>query len=179
LYASRFMYEAGNLNYEYGSPQFWAFHFAARMLFRAMSELFGKRRGREEIPREQRDEIWKETMENWALSFRSDDTYRGKNLFKVIGAKSDITGNFPVIVGVRKGEIRPLPMNHPSVALYEHRTDQTITPDRFTHIQVPIDAIPEVSELVRQSGQVIPVIPIEFVELINSQTPFSELIKPH
>ncbi len=117
----------------------------------------------------------------WTRSFRNDDKYiGGLGAFRAMEkAKSTISGNYPVIIGFSVKDINLLPIKYKTISMYEQRTDSIIPPQNFTHIQVPLSKFAEVQARIKELGLQIPIIPIEFVELINSDVPIQQLTRAH
>lgn len=187
IYASLYLNENEYLGYEYGSRAFWWNLLLTRMAVHGVADFvkanavktYKKLKGDREVI-ESKIELHK-NAEVWTRGFRKDDKYAGgigasKAMKK---AKSDIAGNFPLIIGFNKEGLNILPIKYRAVEMYELRTDSNIPPRKFTHIQVPLSKVSQVQARVRELGLQIPVIPIEFVELINSDTPIQELTRAH
>lgn len=183
-YANLFLSEREELQYTYGPSQFWGWVVAARIVIYGAIEkarrYIREERGREEPYKSRRDFFWpnyRTMLKGWTRSFRRDGKYEGKNFLFALGANSDIAGNFGIVIGIKKGIVNPLPIKYKSVALHEIRTDKPISPAEYTHIQVPIRMRAKVKEELIRAGLNIPVIPIEFVELINSELGFSNVLR--
>jgi hypothetical protein len=187
-YADLFMEEGTELAYCYGPPQFWGVLVAAKMAACQMStDVKNQRKLRiegkkQEIDYEQRREAYRNNhcmLSGWTRSFRKDGKYEMKNFLFALGAKSDIPGNFGIIIGVKKGIVSPLPIKYTGVALYEDRTTRHIHPNEYSLIQVPLKKADFVRRELDRLGADIPIFPIEFVELINHELGFSAVSKSH
>lgn len=118
-------------------------------------------------------------FEHWTRSFRNDGRYSRDRVSALLGiflGSSDIRGNFPVIIGVRNGGFSPLQVEDPFVSRFEIRSSQTISPHAFTHLEVPYAHVSDVEALVKKAGLDIPVIPLEFLALLErDKNPLQEI----
>lgn len=174
LYAELFLPEKDRLDYRYGSRPFWWTMFLVRMAVKRAAEPPAKRNWGtlKEIRRREREKIRK-----WADSFRKDGRYRHNPLGLMMCGKSDIAENHPVIIGVGEGAFNPLPIRNSGFAAYETRSGETIPPASFTHVQVPLRHAENVRQKIASLGLRLPVIPMEFAELIDSEKRLWELLE--
>ena len=193
IYASLYLNENEKLDYEYGSRAFWWRLLLTRMVVQGvtdpdlMTKAFMDRAKRIFNPKGCPDIVQRKKRKHqqsraWTSGFRKDDQAADSPLhvFRTMETgKSDIPGNFPVIIGMRSEGVLLLPIKYEAVKSYEYRTDRVIDPANFTHLQVPINKVEEVRKRVKELGLQIPVVPIEFVEIINSDTSIKQLTAPH
>lgn len=183
VYADLFSQEGTGLGYEYGTRKFWWNYLLMKMFFDALTDPGHYRRTWQRRKEIKKFKMKKRNIYNpdkWASSFRNDSKYNGSTMRLIQEGKSTITGNYPMIIGIRKGTIKPIPIISRAVRRYETRTDQTISPGQWSYIEVPLRKITETRETLSEvNGKIdIPIIPMEFVELLLSEKPFSELIAP-
>jgi len=103
-------------------------------------------------------------VRNWTRSFRKDNKGT-QSAWQWLFAQTDIPHNFGLVIGIKRGVVHPLRIQYPNIAKDEVRTDRSLTPDAFSHIQVPLQFVPKVQLAVQQAGLDIPVVPIEYVAL--------------
>ncbi|MBP7058291.1 hypothetical protein KBB06_03075 [Candidatus Gracilibacteria bacterium] len=189
LYASCFLSEGENLAYEYGSRAFWIRLLLTRMAVNAVTDpLYVKTVAKKKLKRwsgdpdalQEKQELGKDSR-FWTRSFRNDDKFiGGLGAFRALEkAKSTIPGNFPVIIGFNNKDINLLPIKYKTISMYEQRTDSIIPPQNFTHIQVPLSNLAQVKKRVQDLGLQVQVIPIEFVELVNSDSSIQQLSRSY
>ena len=189
VYASLFLEEGNDLEYEFGSRAFWWRYLLLKMVIDSLTDtkfIADKIRGsisrvldsekRERYLEERRKR--KEMIQNWTSSFRKDKKYIKKPIGVMEKAKSDIKGNYPIIFGIKSGTIETIPLSIRSVGMYESRTKKPISPEAFSHIQVPLKNLEEAQHKVDETALDLPVIPIEFVEIIASETPIIKHLTP-
>ncbi len=73
---------------------------------------------------------------------------------------TDIPGNYPVLIGIRKGAIQPTRGSR-FIDLHEDRSERPIGISEFTHIEVPAEYVPETLRVLEEAGQKLLVIPLE------------------
>lgn len=189
VYASLFLEEGNNLEYEFGSRAFWWRHLLFKMVINSLTDtefIADKVRGsisrvlnsdkRERYSEERKKR--KEMIQKWTSSFRRDEKYAKKPMGVMEKAKSDIKGNFPIIFGVKPNTVENIPLSIRSVGMYESRTKKPILPETFSHIQVPLRNFEEVQDRIDEAGLSLPVVPIEFTEIIASNTPIIKHLIP-
>jgi len=111
-------------------------------------------------------------LQRWALDIRSDITPRTSAL-DMICVRTDIPGNFGVIITVSEDDVPLAPMGLGGT--YEKRAARPVRPDKFTSLAVPLNKVDEYSAKVRDLGYSFPVLPIEAVEYHMSQFSLQEL----
>ncbi len=86
----------------------------------------------------------------------------------VKGGQSDISGNYPMLIGIKKGAFEPRPIAR-ALDKHEMRSSTPIYMKDFTHILVPEDKVAEVTTILKTHGKNVPVYPIEW-EIEYSRT---------
>ncbi|MBP9780099.1 hypothetical protein KBD33_05785 [Candidatus Gracilibacteria bacterium] len=101
--------------------------------------------------------------EQWIAKYTQQ---KGKSPLLHSLLRSDIAGNYPVIIGIRDGSFDRSDMSRtPDLAKLEMRTKQTLTTDYFTHIEVPRSKVNEVEQLAEKLGlNYLPILSMEEVE---------------
>ena len=138
-YSELFFEEGTRLNYTYGPPLFWNIGVFTRVVVGWIKAKFKKNNLNKDgkIARKR----FKIMVKNWTKSFRNDKRARNNMFVFVFGGKSDIKGNFGIILGIKKNVIKPIKINYPNISMDEVRTNNQIKPKDFTHIQVPLAKI--------------------------------------
>lgn len=176
--------EAGReLQYTYGSDEFWwnlsNYEMAqstslADKLHYFRTYIRGAALERVGINTQQ----WNEIKSQYASWISGSTQSESANPFRFRHVRSDIPGNFAVVLGIKADEYSTHPMNNtPDLATFEKRIIDTIPPEKLSYIEVPLASIDQVAEQLRSLGCEIPVIPIEFAELIMSERPLHEVLK--
>jgi hypothetical protein len=89
---------------------------------------------------------------------------------------SDIEGNYPILIGVKKGVVKPIETSK-FMSLHERRSELPIMMGDFSHIEVPKEKVEEVKQMLQRFGyDKIPVIPIEYGEEYCRQFKFGKLV---
>lgn len=170
-YADLFFQEGTGVEYYYGSSLFWGSIIAGKLFFERYIELIRTGMNKEEIQSHERikdkKKHIKKAYEGWTRSFRRDRKYEGKNFAHVALAKSDITNNFGIVIGIKNDVVSPLRIKYESVSHYETRTDINLLPAEFSHLQVPYTRIEEVRRVMETTNNSIPLVPTEYVEAIR------------
>lgn len=99
---------------------------------------------------------------------------QARDVWDVFCLGSDISGNYPILIGVRSLDSQlklEKPMSH-----YEVRADKRIGVANISHIEVPRDKQDEMRELLLSCGIDIPVTSIELGEYVSVQKRFTELL---
>ena len=99
---------------------------------------------------------------------------QARDVWDVFCLGSDISGNYPILIGVRSLDSQlklEKPMSH-----YEVRADKRIGVANISHIEVPRDKQDEMRELLLSCGIDIPVTSIELGEYVSTQKRFTELL---
>lgn len=182
LYAELFLYENDELAYMYGPRPFWwrltgvksvrlqtqaILHMPIVELMKSLKRI---------NPREK--QTMKGKVKLWTGSIRKDGKYKDDPFGAMSRAKSDIESNFPIIIGVREDSFKPLPIKFTVMRAYEKRSSEVISSEQFSHLQVPLSKVDAVRQRVQELGLDLPIVPIEFVELIQSEMPLEEVSKP-
>lgn len=173
-YAELFMEEDAKLAYAYGPRLLWnlVIFFKTMLGWLEHNKYFlvrSKEHKRKGVLARKR---YKVMLRGWARAFRADGKYEGKNyLITLSEGRSDIKGNFGIVIGVGK-DMAELPIRYPAISEYETRVRGPIPPTAFTHIQAPLGRVDVVKQELKKYGLDIPVIPIEFVELMNFEASY-------
>lgn len=104
----------------------------------------------------------------------------------VRGGNSDIEGNYPILIGIKKGAFEPRETTE-LIKRHELRSPTAILITDFTHLEVPQQQVPEVkkvlednADLLRNNGlsqpDLLPVIPMEWGEEYRKTLPPSYVI---
>ena len=99
---------------------------------------------------------------------------QARDVWDIFCLGSDISGNYPILVGVRSLDSQlklEKPMSH-----YEVRANKRIGVANISHIEVPRDKQDEMRELLLSCGIDIPVTSIELGECVSMQKRFTELL---
>ena len=99
---------------------------------------------------------------------------QARDVWDVFCLGSDISGNYPILIGVRSLDSQlklEKPMSH-----YEVRTDRPIDITNISHIEVPHEKQVEVRQLLLSRGIHLPVTSIELGEYCSAQQQFIELL---
>ena len=82
------------------------------------------------------------------------------------------------MLGVKKNQIQTLNLyDKPHFKIFESRTDQIISPEKITHLQVPFKKIDETQNLISKFDLDIPILPLEYLELYNFHCGLSKLFE--
>jgi hypothetical protein len=111
-------------------------------------------------------------LQRWALDVRSDITPQTSKL-DVICGRTDISGNFGVIVTVSEDDVPLTSMELGGT--YEKRSACPVKPWEFTSLAVPLSKVEEYAIKVHDLGYSFPVLPIEAIEYHMSHFPMQEL----
>jgi len=99
---------------------------------------------------------------------------KAKSVWDVFGLGSDITGNYPILFGVKEG---PATAELPkSMKKWEVRIIAPITFSDLSHIEVPETKVDEVRELLLKHGYDVKVFPIEVGEFVASRKSLADLL---
>lgn len=96
-------------------------------------------------------------------SWKSKVTNQPVSTMKVFSAGSDIPGNYPILFGMDE-KIKLIDTSSAIRETREVRTDDPITLDRLTHVEVPREKVEEVSRLFQANEVTVPVLAIEDME---------------
>jgi hypothetical protein len=184
-YALRHFCDGEALQYEFGSRDFWYKCITTRMSIEMLRRYIGAQmlvrivvasvrswldaRYRNERARRLRHR--REQLTRWSSDIRAD----GRDVLS-----SDIPGNVPVLIGIRRGAVPTIAAGPPNLALYESRTEVDIPPSAFTHIEVPLANVDTIRSRMVEFGPLgtVPVVAIEFGDLLQSEQPFGEILRP-
>lgn len=128
---------------------------------------------------EEESTAWLDRYTGHKADGSKDPMWKIKLRTALLNKKSSITDNVPLIFGIRKNAVKPIELKNKAVARYEVRTDKTVTPDKFTYIEAPLEKITGVRRRLIEAGLDIPVFPMECMELHMRTRPFHELTSQH
>jgi hypothetical protein len=170
IYGDMHEYGGADLRTRYGTPRFWAYYFIMAINLHATKEL-GLWNPR--VRREQQAAWRKQGEEVWAVKVHSSP---GRATGKFFDNGSDIPGNYPIIIGIRRGDYTLL-KTAAYVARYESRIGSNIPIGAFTHIEVPGAQVAAVRKLLAKHGYAgVPVFAFEQCEQLHAGKHFSELV---
>ncbi len=90
---------------------------------------------------------------------------------------SDISGNYPILIGIREGAFEEQETSG-FIRVNERRASSLIKLEDFTHIEVPEASVEETRGFLERAGIVeLPVIPIEWGNEVSRTLPVEVLIK--
>lgn len=115
----------------------------------------------------------------WSGTFRNDHVYDKKPFKLMIHGQSTIERNVPLIIGVKPALVDPLPIKRRPVRRYEARSAHPIPPEHWSYVEAPLKNVEAVRKQIQALGYAIPVMPMEFVELVMSEKPLRLLTTPH
>ncbi len=128
--------------------------------------------------------FWSEIGQKYNLNIaeiKNNTKWRGKvtkqkmPIKRSFMAGSDIPGNYPILIGIKDGAFAAV---HASRRIQKHeaKAAEIIRLDDFTHIEIPMENIPETVAFLRAKGRDnIYVLPFEFGEEYCRRFPFSKL----
>lgn len=171
IYADMHAFGGAPLDERYGSPRFWAYYFLMASFLHAVGELRlwhpRIRKAQENMWREQGKQAW--TIK---VTKRQD----GSSVGQFFNVGSDIPNNYPILIGIRRSNYSVLE-TAAYVARYENRIGSTISMSAFTHMEVPVARVAEVTELLRKYRyHDLPVFAFEQCEKWWAGQPFSRLV---
>jgi hypothetical protein len=169
IYGDMHEYRGADLRERYGSPRFWAYYFIMAINLHAIRELG---LWNPQTRREQHAAWRKQGKEVWAVKVHRDP---GEATGKFFDNGSDITGNYPILIGIRRGNYTLLKTAE-YVARYESRIGSNVPIEDFTHIEVSKARLGEVRKLLKRHGYDIPVFAFEQCEQLHANRHFSDLV---
>jgi hypothetical protein len=163
-------YKGVRLPTRYGSPRFWVYYFIMAINLHAIHELGlwnPKVRRRQHA-------AWREQgIKIWTVKVTKNS---GDSVGRFFNQGSDIPGNYPVLLGLKKADYTVL-KTAAYVARYECRIGSIIPVAAWNHIEVPATKVNDITALLRKCGYGnIPVFAIEQCERLAAGKPFSKLI---
>lgn len=188
VYARIFLNEGDQLDYQYGSSLRWGFLYMWKTLMLNLQD----RELWKAWFKEQRDRLGEKGIVNGLRELTAiqakeaadtrawvrNATQKPISAWQAFLTRSDISGNYPVMLGIPGNVVEPLPAAHDYLRAYETRTAQPFSIGDCTHLEVPLRRIEETRELLASNGVELPVIPIEDGDLRFSRIPLRELLRP-
>lgn len=173
VYASLFKSEEHGVEWEYKDRKWWIYMLAKEMIKEAIPSVeFWKK----SIPRT--NLWWKAEIDSftWNKEWKSDR--KSYWLYTMLYWKSDIASNFPVVIGVKQWA--DIDLEYPDLLwfrLFEARSISAIDTNNFSHLQVPLSKVDEVKQKLSDLGINIPVLAIEWCEIHDAHTWYTQLIE--
>ncbi|MBL7077055.1 MAG: hypothetical protein ISS31_06260 [Kiritimatiellae bacterium] len=188
VYAALYSHPDVPVQYRYGHRAFWWLCFWESIIFHALGDWETvKKEVRivvDKLFRSPRDLLaqhlrFRQRAWLWTRTIRKDEKYATPFLHRImVGCTSDIPGNHPLLIGAKHGAFEAIPLWRPA-ASYEARSAAPIPPSQWSCIEVPMSRVQSTKQALEKAGLDIPVVPIEFAELVCSNAPFDELTRPH
>lgn len=173
LFARIHLYERDTLLYELGSVPYWTKLYMRLLLLWLFVDL---RNCKQFIKSLFRRALYKD-LQSWVGAIRKPQNGRVISLWNFVNGESpdsDIEGNYPMLFGITKGTFKTIdtvPLTH----AVEVRSLQPVMLADFTHIEVPYANVKETEELLKSRDVMLPVIPIEFVDMYLANLPLKKL----
>lgn len=162
IYAQRHLSGSDELEYEYGDRRLW-FNVAKT---KAAVGFFTSLEGISKIPQLLR--INHSLNNSWA---KDTDPESNNWMSALTDGRSEIEGDYPVIVGIKNVEV--INLSQKGFNETECRATKPIIPDDFCHLQVPRKNLKEVESLLKELEIDLPVLAIEWAELYNYERGYS------
>ena len=179
LYAMLFMDQNQKLDFQFLSQKFLWYIFLFLISKKILFKTSGKVLKKSFLKRlESNNKPKSFDVDLWSSTFRNDNKFKGKRLSLLLNGNSTIHENYPVVLGVKKNQIQTLNLDDkPHFKIFESRTDQIISPEKITHLQVPFKKIDETQNLILKFDLDIPILPLEYLELYNFHCGLSKLFE--
>jgi hypothetical protein len=170
IYGDMHEYGGADPRKRYGTPRFWTYYFIMAINLHATKEL-GLWNPK---ARHAQHELWrKQGADVWAVKVHQTP---GRVTGKFFDTGSDIAGNYPILMGIKRGDYTVL-KTADYIARYETRIGSTVPVRDFTHIEVPKAKIAEVRKTLKKHGYAdVPVFAFEQCEQLFAGRHFSELV---
>lgn len=160
------------LEYVFGGTRFWTGILFALVVKDLVSHTSSSRRNM--LKQAMCSGSFLQNAYTWAGAVRNRrDTL--PPVWRAYDLRSDITGNHPVLFGLKKEATRTTGAI-PFLQQLEVRVPGLIPLEHFTHVEVPQARVEEVRSLFLSNHISLPVIPLEVGELHCSNMPLSKLI---
>lgn len=173
LFARVHLNERDDMLYELGSVRYWIRLYAVLLLYWLLTNLRSCRPVTKKLF--QRSSI--KNIQTRISALRKSHGARAVHVRDLINGKalcSDIDGNYPILVAVAKDNLDVIEM----IPLTKAVEVRSLTPVRlkdFVHIEVPLAKVAETERLLASNGIDLEVLPMEFVDIYMSDTPFRQL----
>ncbi len=173
LYAGLHQNEHESFRYEYGGTKFWfRFFLIVQIFYKNFLAHFLTY----SIPKLMRRNMYRDTRQ-WMSALRSDIHQKPLPVFGSYKLRSDIKGNYAILIGIKKEAVIPLPIKA-GYGRLETRTADLIRFADMTHIEVPFSNLKETEEFLRSRNVHVKVLPIEIGEIYCSTQPLEKLSYP-
>lgn len=182
VYAKMFLSRGTELEYEYGNRVIWSLRYQTKIL---LTNLFDPQKWRALFSRTKRlkseeSESDKPKKLEKIKGFVGHCTKESVSLLKaaLLWVRTDIEGNYPIIIGIPQEAVDILPGAHKGYGTYEARTNTPFRLEDCTHIEVPLSQLESVKGILERNGINTPVVAIEDMELHFSKKTSTEIMKP-
>ena len=153
------MHRTNDDGYRYGSTPMLAVAYIAPL---AISVAYENKIWRPENARKLNEHFRTSSLSKWYAKARNEPT----GPLGIFARGSDIENNYPIIFGIKHGEINPA-ITSRSVAVHEVRSTQPIMLSQVSYIEVPAEKIAEIKAILGEHGYGdIAVVSIEQLELL-------------
>lgn len=169
LYAGLYFFEEDSLLYRFGTTKFW---FRLFLTIQVLDIQFLKFFLVHGIFKLARPSTYK-NAQLWIKSIRQSK--KDANPLKGYLIKSDIKGNYPILIAIKKNSITPLGTEL-AIRRLETRTTSIISLEQLSHIEVPLKNIEETRGLLKRRKVDTPIIPLEFIEYYLSHRTLKQFI---
>lgn len=175
VYARVHQYEKSRLIYELGDIRFWIRFYLSALAVAIVEQPFA---GAKELERIFFATSARANLQRWATVLRKKkkgravklmDIWQGRHLY------SDIPGNYPMLFGISKRNVRFVRSPLAVIDRVEKRASDIIACESFTHIEVPLDKVAETKKFLEERGVSLAVIPFEFGDLYCSRMSLHKL----
>ncbi|MFZ1019606.1 MAG: hypothetical protein WAN61_01245 [Minisyncoccia bacterium] len=172
LYSGVHRYKDNFSLYEFGTTKYWLYLFVILVTIEIIKHPTKNAR---DFVKNVFNKRGRSSLRQWPEAIKKTEGMSDLSLLKAYKWHSDIIGNYPILFGIKKDEIKGLQIGQFLDSL-ETRTPQTISIENFTHMEVPLDRVREMEKLLQSKNIKLIVIPMEFGEVYSSQFSVQKLI---
>lgn len=166
LYAHIHLREGVWLEYVFGGTRFWIGFFIFLAMLHLRNIFDAHKREFVKLTLLNKDSF--KHFRTWGSAVRNLDQFKILPIWRAYDLRSDISGNYAVLFGIKRSAIRSDGVL-PFIKDLEIRVEQDINLRNITHIEVPLENMEETKRLLAEKAISLPVIPLEFGELYCSQ----------
>lgn len=173
LFARIHLYERDTLLYELGSVRYWVRLYMCLLLLWLSTNLYNCRQFMKSLFRRSTAK----DLQAWASAIRKPQNGKVISIWHFVRGKSpdsDIEGNYPMLLGIARGTFEVID-TVPLTQAVEVRSLQPITLKDFTHVEVPLAKVRETEDFLRDRDFMLPVLPMEFVDVYLKDTTIRDL----
>jgi hypothetical protein len=173
LFARIHLYEGDTLMYELGSARYWTRLYMLLLLYWLLTNLRSCRQFMKSLLRQSSSK----DLQLWAGALRKPHNGKVVSIRDILNGEalgSDIEGNYPILVGIARGNLRVME-TIPLVHAVEVRSFDSVTLKDFTHIEVPFARVQETKEFLKSKAVFLEVLPLEFIDMYMSDMPMRTL----